>query len=97
MGTALIPKLIEKYGDENVIMTDITKRGNPYPKGIFERLDVTDVAHYKYLMEKYQINYIAHLSGILSAQGEKSPYLAMKVNCDGIINALDMAKDYGAK
>ena len=78
-------------------MTDISKRGNPYPKGTFERLDVTDVAHYKYLMEKHQINYIIHLSGILSATGEKNPYLAMKVNCDGVINAFDMAKDYGAQ
>ena len=48
-------------------------------------------------MEKHNINYIVHLSGILSALGEKNPYLAMKVNGEGVINALDMAKDYGAK
>lgn len=89
--------MVEHFGEDNVILTDITKRGNPYPKGIFERLDVIDVAHYKYLMEKHQINYIVHLSGILSASGEKNPYLAMKVNCEGVINALDMAKDYKAK
>jgi nucleoside-diphosphate-sugar epimerase len=66
IGTALVPKLVDRYGLENVILTDITKRKNTYPNGIFERLDVTDVAHYKYLIEKYQINYIVHLSGILS-------------------------------
>jgi hypothetical protein len=60
--------LIHKYGVENVILTDITTRKNTYPYGIFERLDVTDVAHYKYLIEKYQINYIVHLSGILSGK-----------------------------
>ncbi len=58
---------------------------------------MTDPAHYKYLMEQHNINYIVHLSGILSATGEKNPYLAMKVNGEGVINALDMAKEYGAK
>ena len=81
-----------------MIITDISKKkGESFSKGTFERLDVTDVAHYKYLMEKHEINYIVHLSGILSALGEKNPYLAMKVNGEGVINALDMAKDYGAK
>jgi len=90
--------MIEKFGEENVILTDILKKkGVNFPKGTFERLDVTDVSHYKYLMEKHSINYIVHLSGILSALGEKNPYLAMKVNGEGVINALDMAKDYGAK
>jgi threonine 3-dehydrogenase len=90
--------MIEKFGEENVILTDISKKkGGNFPKGVFERLDVTDIAHYKYLMEKHSINYIVHLSGILSALGEKNPYLAMKVNGEGVINALDMAKDYGAK
>ena len=79
-------------------MTDISKKnGESFTKGNFERLDVTDLAHYKYLMEKHEINYIVHLSGILSALGEKNPYLAMKVNGEGVINALDMSKDYGAK
>ncbi len=81
-----------------MVLTDIAKKkAENFPKGTFERLDVTDVAHYKYLMEKYNINYVVHLSGILSALGEKNPYLAMKVNGEGVINALDMAKDYGAK
>jgi nucleoside-diphosphate-sugar epimerase len=89
--------MIEKYGEDNVIISDESKRSNPYPRGIFERLDVTDVAHYKYIMEKHQINYIIHLSGVMSAFGERNPYLAMKTNFDGVINALDMAKDYNSK
>lgn len=97
MGTALVPQMIARYGEENVILSDESRRGNPYPQGIFERLDTTDVAHYKYLMEKHQINYIVHLSGIQSAFGEKNPYLAMKMNFEGVINALDMAKEYSAK
>jgi nucleoside-diphosphate-sugar epimerase len=97
IGTAIVPKLIKIYGEENVILTDESKRGNPYPRGIFERLDVTDISHYKYLMEKHQINYIVHLTGVQSAFGEKNPYLAMKINFEGVINAFDMAKEYDAK
>jgi threonine 3-dehydrogenase len=98
IGTALVPKLIEKFGQDSVIQTDIThKMARNLDNDQFERLDVTDSAHYKYLMEKHEINYIVHLSGILSALGEKNPYLAMKVNGNGVINALDMAKEYNAK
>jgi hypothetical protein len=29
--------------------------------------------------------------------GEKNPYLAIKVNVEGVTNALDMAKEYDIK
>ncbi len=98
IGTALVPKLIQKFGKYNVIITDVSgKKADSFEGGVFERLDVTDSAHFKYLMEKHSINYIVHLSGILSALGEKNPYLAMKVNGEGVINALDMAREYKSK
>jgi nucleoside-diphosphate-sugar epimerase len=91
--------MIEIYGENNVVLTDITSKAGfiDNPRLIFERLDVTDVSNYRHLMEKHKVNYIVHLSGILSAAGEKNPHLAMKVNGDGVLNALDMAKDYKAK
>ena len=98
MWRALIPKMIEKYGQENVIFSDIYTKKNPNVKnGNFERLDVTDIVTYQYLIEKYEINYIVHLSGILSAVGEKNPQLAIKVNIDGVVNALNLAKDYNLR
>jgi nucleoside-diphosphate-sugar epimerase len=99
IGVALTQRMIEIYGENNVILSDISEKlghiKSPYQ--IFEKLDVTDVSHYKYIMEKHKINYIVHLSGILSAAGEKNPNLAMKVNGEGVINALDMAKQYNSK
>ncbi len=87
---------MRRFGVENVIQTDLPNE--PKNKlGIYERLDVTDGAHYRYLVEKYKINYIVHLSGILSALGEKYPTLAMKVNGEGVINAFDAAKLYKSK
>jgi nucleoside-diphosphate-sugar epimerase len=89
----------EIYGDENVIHTDISdkKVSDTDSKIIFEKLDVTDQDQYRKVMEKHKINYVVHLSGILSAVGEKNPGLAMKVNGNGVLNALDMAKEFKAK
>lgn len=93
----MVPKLIERYGVDNVIMSDVQKRPIPNPKSVFERLDVTDSNHFRYLIDKYQVNYIVHLSGVLSALGEKNPQLAIKINVEGVTNALDMAKEFGIK
>lgn len=89
--------MIEKFGSENVIFSDLSSKNNKIKQGTFERLDVTDLATYQYLVEKYSINYIVHLSGILSATGEKDPQLAVKVNVNGVINALNLARDYKTK
>jgi len=91
--------MAEIYGANNVILSDISEaHGHVHdPNQTFERLDVTDIKSYRDVMEKHNINYIVHLSGILSAAGEKNPFLAMKVNGEGVINALEMAKNYKAK
>jgi len=89
--------MIERYGRENVIYSDISWKQNPIENGIFERLDVTDYNTYQYLIEKYKINYIIHLSGILSATGEKNPQLAVNVNVNGVVNALNLANHYNTK
>lgn len=68
IGTALVPKMMDRYGEDQVIISDISRLKSPVSRGFFERLDVTDLAHYKYLIEKHQINYIIHLSGILSGR-----------------------------
>jgi nucleoside-diphosphate-sugar epimerase len=78
-------------------MTDVSMRKTPNPKTVFERLDVTDINHYRYIIDRHQINYIIHLSGILSALGEKNPQLAIKINIDGVANALEMAKEFKIK
>jgi nucleoside-diphosphate-sugar epimerase len=44
-----------------------------------------------------KITYIVHLAAILSAMGEKYPDLACKVNVDGAINGMNIARENKCK
>ena len=87
----------KRYGEENIISTDLNIDKFQKEDGIYEKLDVTDFNTYRNLIERYEVDYILHLSGILSALGEKNPKLAIDVNINGVINALDLAKEFKAK
>ena len=58
-----------------------------------EQLDVSDFKAYERIVKDYKIDYIVHLAAILSALGEKFPDRALKVNVDGAINALNLARE----
>jgi nucleoside-diphosphate-sugar epimerase len=87
----------KRYGAENVISTDLNIDKLQKEDGVYEKLDVTDFNNYRNLIEKHEIDYILHLSGILSALGEKNPKLAIDVNINGVINALDLAREFKTK
>jgi nucleoside-diphosphate-sugar epimerase len=96
IGSELIPVLRHKYGNQNVVAvghhkepTEEFKRAGP-----FEIADASNKEALKNLIEKYQINTIYHLVGILSANGEKNPNLAWDVNMSSLKNILDLAYEY---
>lgn len=89
VGTELLDALWKKYGEENIVATDV-KVSESF-KGTKEELDVTSKEKASQIMEKYEINTIYHLAGILSVGGEKNPDLAWKVNLEGLKNILDLA------
>lgn len=94
IGTELGVYLQEKYGAENIVMTDIrTPCGETNFKGHVDTLDVTDKPAILNIIEKYEINTIYHMAALLSGSGEKSPDLCWKVNIDGLKNILDAAKE----
>jgi nucleoside-diphosphate-sugar epimerase len=96
IGSELIPKLREKYGKENVIAVGHHKQPTEKFKnsGPFEFADTEDKEAIKKLIEKYNIDTIFHLVGVLSATGEKNPNLAWNVNINGLKNILDLAVEY---
>jgi len=99
IGTELTQELRERFGQENVLATDI-KEDVPCEirdTGPYRILDVTDVLGLKQIIIKYRIDTIYHMSAILSATGEKNPSLAWNVNMMGTYNILEAARENDVK
>ena len=94
IGSELIPVLRERYGDDNVIATDIRPPETACLKdqGPFEQLDVCARGAMHDIIERYNIDTVYHMAAILSATGEDKPSLAWDVNMFGLINVLEIAR-----
>ncbi|MFH0864942.1 MAG: NAD-dependent epimerase/dehydratase family protein, partial [Bacteroidota bacterium] len=96
IGSELTMELRKLYGGENVIASD--KKDSPSEKlrnsGPFEIIDIIERDSIIQLIKKYNINIIIDLAAILSATGEKNPMLAWNVNINGLINVLEIAREY---
>jgi len=99
IGSELTLALREKYGVDHVLATDIREPADPKicDSGPFEYLDVLEEHHIARLIQKFKIDTIYHLVGILSAAGEKNPDNAWMVNINSLKNVLDLAKEKGIK
>ena len=91
IGSELLPVLRKKYGEENILATDVIRKEDT---GLFELIDVTKKESIESAIKKYNINTIYHLAAILSAKGEENSTLAWKVNIDGVYNILEIAREY---
>jgi nucleoside-diphosphate-sugar epimerase len=94
IGSELVMKLREIYGEQNVIATDIRQTDSPVVhSGPFEILDVTDGKAMYGISKKYQIDTLIHLAALLSATAENRPLMAWNLNMGGLINALEVARE----
>lgn len=97
IGTELLTALYEKYGEKNIIGSDL----RPIPaliknnSRLWQQLDVTKRTEIDTVIRKHKINTIYHMAAILSATGEKKPDLCWNVNINGTINILEAAVDHG--
>jgi threonine 3-dehydrogenase len=96
IGSELSLKLKQKYGEENVISSDIRDCDNTelYP---FEKLDILDYKNIERVVKKHKIDIIYHLAAILSANGENNPQLCWNINMNGLTNILEIARIYKLK
>lgn len=89
IGTELTGTLVERYGSDRVIATDIVK---PNRKDCMTAiLDVTDAQSVLKFVKEEGVKTIVHLAAILSAKGENAPDLAYDVNVNGMRNVLNAA------
>lgn len=95
IGSELVPKLIERYGADNVVCVDLKE-----PKEklcAFEKLDVSDRDAFEKIVKDNAISQIYHLVSILSATGEKNPEKTWDVNMNSLRHVLDFAREYNIR
>jgi len=92
IGTVLTESLQKRYGNDQVIATDI--RPISHSHGIFEQLDIMDRDRLSQLIRDYNITQIYHLVAILSAKGENDPLRTWQINMDSLFNVLETARTH---
>jgi nucleoside-diphosphate-sugar epimerase len=94
IGSELTPALRERFGDDNVVATDIRPPDETCfeGSGSFELLDVRDRDSLDRIVQEYNVDTIYHMAAILSAIGEEKPLLAWEVNLAGLVNVFEVAR-----
>jgi nucleoside-diphosphate-sugar epimerase len=94
IGSELVPALRARHGNEKVVVG--VHRRPPVEElldGPHENVDVTDRRSVDKVIENYDIDTIYHMAAILSAAGEKNPWLAWDVNMNGTYHVLEAARE----
>jgi nucleoside-diphosphate-sugar epimerase len=96
IGSELTLALRKKYGNDNVLATDIKLQISPKLRnsGPYEHLDVLERAAVTKAIFDFKADAIFHMSAILSASGENKPQLAWNVNLNGTFNILEAAREH---
>lgn len=94
IGTDLTVELRKRFGNENVVASDIKKPSQQIlDTGDFVELNVLDKAGLEKIVDDFKITEIYHLAAILSGNAEKAPKKSWDINMEGLFNVLDVVKD----
>jgi len=94
IGSDLVSSLRAKYGNENVVATDLSStcpdalQGGPY-----EQLDAMNAEAMLSVIKKYRIDHVYHLVAMLSATAEKHPMKGWDLNMQSLFNLLEIARE----
>ena len=96
VGSELVAALRDRYGNDNVLATDIREpEGALAESGPFEIVDCTDHDAMEQAVTAFGTETIYHLAAILSAVGEADPHRAYEVNLTGLEHTLEIARTSG--
>jgi nucleoside-diphosphate-sugar epimerase len=94
IGTELVMELRKKYGNENVIASDIRPSCKEVMEsGPFEELDIMNQSLLISIVIKYKVTQVYLLAALLSATAEQNIELGWKLNMRSHSHVLDLAKD----
>lgn len=95
IGSELVPEMRAKFGKENVI---VGVHNRPPSEGLedgpYTIVDVTMRGTVERAVVDYKVDIIYHMAAILSAAGERNPWLAWDVNINGTYNVLEVAREH---
>jgi nucleoside-diphosphate-sugar epimerase len=94
IGTELTLALREKYGNDQVIASDI-REGNTalMESGPFELIDATSHDAVEDIVLHYDVEEVYLMAAMLSATAEKFPERAWNLNMNSLFNVLNLAKE----
>ena len=93
LGTELTTELINIYGEDNVVASDLNKPAELGSIKYFEPLDVLNKHMLAEIAKTHKITQIYLLAALLSARGEQNPALAWDLNMGGLFKVLDLARE----
>jgi len=94
IGSWLVPRLRELYGESAVMATDIRHLASEVTDaGPFQVLDATDAKAIGETVTRHGADTVYHLAAILSAIGERDPRLAWHVNMSSLEAVLEVARE----
>ena len=95
IGTELTLALRKKYGNENVVASDIREGNESLLKnGPFELLDATNYDALEEVVMYYEIEEVYLMAAMLSATAEKFPMRAWNLNMTSLFHVLNLAKEH---
>ena len=94
IGTDLVETLRTKYGNNNVVASDLKKPATHIlESGPFEELNALDRPRLEEVVKKYGITQIYHLVAMLSATAEKMPMKGWDLNMQSLFHTLEMLRE----
>jgi nucleoside-diphosphate-sugar epimerase len=99
IGSELTPVLRSMYGAGNVIAGVVKQElcNEQLDQGPCEVVDVLDIKGLTAVVERNKIDAIVNMAAILSSTGENDPMLAWNVNMNGLVNVLEVARQFNMK
>lgn len=93
LGSELTIGLRKKYGNENVIASDIKPPIGDLADGPFEIIDALDTKLLKETVKAHRISEIYNLAAILSAKAEMDPPGAWNLNMRSLLYTLELGRE----
>jgi nucleoside-diphosphate-sugar epimerase len=94
IGSELVEELRRIHGDSNVVATDIKLPSEDFMNsGPFYQLDVLDFPRLLEIIKKHNVKQVYLLAALLSAIAEDKMKAAWKLNMEGLLGLLEIAKN----